>query len=97
MPRATPTLLLVCDLHRWSPRQGNEDLAEETITQARQKWEKPYSEVREFVNVRMSIAIVRATPLCLRGSRIPTSKMRNRLPQWENKAGLGLARRHRAH
>jgi hypothetical protein len=30
------------------------------------------------VNARMSIAIVRATHLCLRGSRIPTSKMCNR-------------------
>ena len=58
-----------------------------------EKWEKPYSEVCGFVNARMSIAIVRATHLCLRGSRIPTSKMCNRLPQWEDKAGLGLFRR----
>jgi hypothetical protein len=58
-----------------------------------EKWEKPYSEVCGYVNARMSIAIVRATHLCLRGSRIPTSKMCNRLPQWEDKAGLGLFRR----
>ena len=57
-----------------------------------EKWEKPYSVVRGYVNARMSIAIVRATHLCLRGSRIPTSQMSNRRPQWEDKAGLSLFR-----
>jgi hypothetical protein len=56
------------------------------------KWEKPYSEVCGYGNARMSIAIVRAAHLCIRGSRIPTGKMRNRLPQWEENAGLGLFR-----
>jgi hypothetical protein len=56
------------------------------------KWEKPYSHVCGYVNARMSIAIVRATHLCLRGSRIPTSRM-SRLPQWEDTAGLSLFRR----
>jgi hypothetical protein len=58
-----------------------------------EKWEKPYSEVCGYVSARMSIAVCRATHLCLRGSRIPTGKMSNRLPQWEDKAGLlGLFR-----
>jgi hypothetical protein len=56
-----------------------------------EKCEKPYSQVSGYVNARMSVAIVRATPLCLRGSRIPTSKTSRRLPQWEDKAGLGGA------
>jgi hypothetical protein len=50
------------------------------------KWEKPYSEVCEGdIKTRMSIAIVRATHLCLRGSRTSnrTSKMKKRLPQWD--------------
>jgi hypothetical protein len=37
------------------------------------------------------IAIVRATHLCLRDSRIPTSRM-SRLPQWEDTAGLSFFR-----
>jgi hypothetical protein len=46
------------------------------------KWEKPHSEVCGYVNALMSIAIVRATHLlCIRGSRVPTGKMCNRLPQ----------------
>jgi hypothetical protein len=56
------------------------------------KWEKPYAVVRGYVNARISIAIVRATHICLRGSRIPTSTMSNRRPQWEDKAGLSLFR-----
>ena len=56
------------------------------------KWGKLYSEVCGYVNARMSIAIVRATHLCLRGSRIPTSQMSTRQPQWEDKAGLSLFR-----
>jgi hypothetical protein len=45
------------------------------------KWEKPY-----YVNARMSTAIVRATNLCLRDSRVPTSQMSNCRPQWKDKA-----------
>ncbi len=58
-----------------------------------EKWEKPYSEICGYVNARMSIAMVRATHFCLRGSRIPMSQMSNRRPQWEDKAGLGLFQR----
>jgi hypothetical protein len=36
----------------------------------------------------MSIAIVRATHICLRGSRIPTSKMSNCRPQWEKQGRI---------
>jgi hypothetical protein len=52
------------------------------------KWKKPYAVVSGYVNARKSIAIVRATHICLRGSRITTSQMSNRRPQWEDKAGL---------
>ena len=38
---------------------------------------------------RMSIAIVRATHLCIQGSRIPTSRM-SQHPQWGDGAGLPL-------
>ena len=57
-----------------------------------EKWDKPYSEVCGYVNAKMSIAIVRATHLCLRGSRVPTSQMSNRRPEWEDQAGLSLFR-----
>jgi hypothetical protein len=53
---------------------------------------KSYSTVCGYVNSRMSIAIARATHLSLRGSRIPTSKMSVRLPQWEDCAGMNLFR-----
>jgi hypothetical protein len=58
-----------------------------------EKWEKPYSEICGYVNAWMSIAMVRATNLYLRGSRIPTSRISNRRPQWEDKACLGLFQR----
>ena len=40
-----------------------------------EKWGKSYAEVCGYVNARMSIAIVRATHLCLRGSRVSSSHM----------------------
>jgi hypothetical protein len=58
-----------------------------------EKWEKPYSVVCGYVNAQVSIAIVRATHLCLRGSRVPISEMSSRRPQWEDRAGLSLYRR----
>ena len=56
------------------------------------KWEQPYSQVCGFVRARLSIAIVRATHLCLRGSRVPAHKVSYRHPKWEDGAGLGLFR-----
>ena len=50
---------------------------------------RAYSKVCGIVRARMSIAIVRATHLCLRGSRIPTTAM-SRRPAWLDGAGLGL-------
>lgn len=40
-----------------------------------QKWSKTYSSVRGFTNAHLSIALVRASHLCLRGSRIPASAL----------------------
>ena len=53
------------------------------------KWEQPYSVVRGFVNARINLAILGATNLCIRGSRVPASKMSKRV-QWQDGAGLGL-------
>jgi len=39
-----------------------------------EEWKKPYPTVRGFINARMSIALVRTTNRCIRGSRIPVGK-----------------------
>ena len=57
-----------------------------------EKWTRPYSSVCGYLNTRFSIAAVRATHMCLRGSRIPADKMSTRIPQWEDGAGLNLWR-----
>ena len=41
-----------------------------------EKWEKTYSEVVGFLFSRMSIAIVRATSMCIRASRDPIQSRR---------------------
>ena len=56
------------------------------------KWDKPYASVCGYVKASMSLAILRATHRCIRGSRIPTSRMSSDFPQWEDQAGLGLFR-----
>ncbi len=38
-----------------------------------EEWEKPYSLLRGFVNVRLSIALDRATNRCIRGFIITVS------------------------
>jgi hypothetical protein len=53
------------------------------------KWEQPYSIVRGFINARINLAILRATNLCIQGSRVPASKMSKRV-QWHDGAGLRL-------
>ena len=54
------------------------------------KWEQPYSQVCGYVRARVSIVIVRATHLCIRGSRIPADRISHHRSQWEDGAGLGL-------
>ena len=55
------------------------------------KWDKPYSQVCGYVKARLSIAAVRATHLCLRGSRVPAAhNISNRFSQWEDGAGLSM-------
>jgi len=56
------------------------------------KWKSPYSATCGFVNARISIAIVRATHLCLRGSRVPFRHESTKWSQWDDGAGLGLFR-----
>jgi hypothetical protein len=53
-----------------------------------EKSEKLYSEICGHVNALMSIAMVRATHLCLYGYQM--SQMSKGHPQWRDKAGLGL-------
>lgn len=54
-----------------------------------EKWDLPYSQVCCLVRTKISIACARATHLCLRGSRIPASKISRRV-QWDDGAGVGL-------
>jgi hypothetical protein len=75
MPRATSSFYTVFGLHRWSSL-GKEakTLLQRLSALLAAKWGKIYSRVCGYVNARMSIVIVRATHLCLRGSRIPTRR-----------------------
>jgi hypothetical protein len=61
-------------------------LAARTATKAG----KMFSNIMGYMRTRLSIAIVRATHVCIRGSRVPTSGMSNRHPQWEDTAGTAL-------
>ena len=54
------------------------------------KWKRAYSEVCGYVLSRQALALVRATSLCLRGTRDPTD--RRHRPIWECGTGLGLYR-----
>jgi hypothetical protein len=55
-----------------------------------QKWKRSYSQTCGYVTAHLSISIIRATHMCLRGSPIPTSRISARFPQWEDGAGLAL-------
>eukprot|EP00978_Attheya_sp_CCMP212_P001568 scaffold3218_cov63-Attheya_sp.AAC.2 len=53
------------------------------------KWRRPYSQVCGYVNARLSIALVRATHRCLRGSRVPAPLISVKYAQWEDGAARG--------
>jgi hypothetical protein len=56
-----------------------------------EKWQKPYSVTCGFVKSRISLACVRATHQCLRGSRTPFRTISREI-QWEDGAGTGIYR-----
>jgi hypothetical protein len=65
--------------HSWFPQ-----MLKQTALRLTAKWEQPYSRsvVREFVNVRINLAILGATNLCIRGYfRVAASKISKRV-EW---------------
>ena len=60
-----------------------------------EKWQRPYSQVCGYLKARMSIAIVRATHMCIRGSRVPSRDRFARMQSqnrahMEDGAGIGF-------
>ena len=58
------------------------------------KWDLTYSQVRGYLNAKISIACLRAAHRCLRGSRVPSTRIcRSHLSvdkPWDDGAGLSL-------
>ena len=54
------------------------------------KWKRPYSHVCGHLKARMGITIVRATHMCLRGSRVPARLISNRRMHMEDGAGMAI-------
>ena len=52
------------------------------------KWHTAYSVTCGYVYARISIAILRATHLCIRGSREPFRNSSTKLSQWDDGAGI---------
>ena len=54
------------------------------------QWKCLVSKATQFVITSMSVAILRASHRCLRGSLLPAHTMGKRISLWEDEAGLGL-------
>ena len=54
------------------------------------KWNSSYSMTMGYVNARISVAIVRATHLCIRGSRVPFREATSKQSAWDDGSGLFL-------
>ena len=54
------------------------------------KWRQPYSKTCGYVKSRIAITLVRATNLCIWGSRVPAHPISVHWTQWEDGAGLNL-------
>ncbi len=88
MPPAAPVLFSVCGVSKDGFLLGKEAkiLLKKLSALLAAKWEKPHSEVCGMCQCSHEHRHCKSYPsLRLRGSRIPTSKMSNRLLQWEDK------------
>jgi len=59
-----------------------------------EKWQRPYSVTFGYVKSRLGLAVVRATNLCLRGTRLKTHTLDDRRYLWDEE---GLFRLHNQH
>jgi hypothetical protein len=82
----TPLVFSVDGLRGGEAQAASKRLASRLAT----KWGRTYSEVCGFVRSRLSVALVRSTSQCLRGTRDPSSRKPSY--QWETGPGLGLYR-----
>ena len=69
-----------------------DNLAKRLAAMLAQKWRRPYSQLCGWVRARMSIAIVRATHNCIRGSQVPASQISSRQPMLEDGSGMSFSR-----
>ena len=53
-------------------------------------WQQPYTSICGYVNIGITIILVRATHLCIRGLRVLSHKINVQSPQCENGNGLNL-------
>ena len=73
--------IIIRTQEKWRWRAYNKTLLEWRAAFLKRLAAKPYSTVRCFINARMSIALVRASTRCIRGSRIPCeSQSRHFIP-----------------
>ena len=58
------------------------------IIRLTQKYQKPYSRTCGWVKSRVTITLVQATHRCIRGGRVPASRISVTRTQWEYGVGL---------
>ena len=95
MPRKTSSLhpFCLCSVDGvLLPGRETTTFAKRLAAKLDSKWEKTYSQGCGYVqDARLSIAILHAMHLFMRGSRVPVHKISTRYPQWEDgAAGLSL-------
>ena len=56
------------------------------------KWLQPYSRTCGYVNIRISITLVRATHQCIWGCTVTAKHISVQHPQWEDSTGVILFR-----
>jgi hypothetical protein len=84
----TPYVLSVDGMLATEVKELNKRLAGKIAN----RWKTTYSKVCGWVNARISIATLRATHICLRGSRVPIKHISSRWSNWDDRAGLGSFR-----
>jgi hypothetical protein len=84
----TPYVLSVDGMLATEAKELNKRLAGKIAN----RWKTTYSKVCGWVNARISIATLRATHICLRGSRVPIKHISSKWSNWDDGAGLGLFR-----
>ena len=90
MPSSAEKFYLLFHISIWTPLAQGANVPKQSTLSLSKKLQGPTSQANDYIYTHMSVAIVRATRLCLREQRVLSYMMIRSCSPFEDRAGISL-------